>query len=191
MSLTEPRTSADGRAVSRRPGDEDARVVVLVRACGPRVLAYLTRRCLDREEAADLFGETLAILWRRRADLPPEDDEAVAWMIGVARGTLANSARARHRRAALDQRVRNEQSAQDPSGTDGSAPSEAVDAVLAALGTLSPQDQELLRLDAWDELTGAQVGQVLGISAAAARQRLARARSRLRAAVGHDTGRHP
>lgn len=106
------------------PVDVDSRVVALTRACGPRVLAYLTRRCPEREDAADLFGETLTVLWRRRDDVPGDD-------------------------------------------------------------------QELLRLDAWDGLTGEQIGRVLGISAPAARQRLARARARLRAVVGRTEGDQP
>lgn len=169
------------------PVDVEARVEALTRACGPRVLAYLTRRCPDREDAADLFGETLTVLWRRRDDLPDDDDEAFAWMIGVARHTLLSSARSRARRDALNQRLRTDHLVQGP--TPASPPlSEAAAAVLDALELLDPGDQELLRLDAWDDLTGEQIGRVLGISAAAARQRLARARARLRAVVGRGAG---
>lgn len=155
------------------------RVTVLVRRFGPRVLGYLARRVRHREEAADLFSQTLATVWRRRADLPDDDDEALAWMIGVARLTLANRLRASIRRDALVRRLRDEilvRSAQHPGGEVGAR-------VRAALARLSPADQEILRLDAWDGLTGEQVAHVLQISPAAARQRLARARGRLRVAI--------
>jgi DNA-directed RNA polymerase specialized sigma24 family protein len=51
----------------------------------------------------------------------------------------------------------------------------------SALGRLTHDDRELLTLVAWDGLRADQAAAVLGISAAAARQRLVRARRRLRA----------
>ncbi|GEL94217.1 RNA polymerase sigma factor [Cellulomonas composti] len=155
---------------------EADRVTVLVRRFGPRVLGYLARRTGHREEAADLFSQTLATVWRRRADLPDDDDEALAWMIGVARMTLANGVRASRRRDALVRRLRDEIVVR----TAHHGTSDVSERVRAALARLPEHDQEVLRLDAWDGLTGDQVAQVLGISAPAARQRLARARARLR-----------
>ena len=192
-AMTSERPVTTAPRSTMHPVDVDARVVALTRACGPRVLAYLTRRCPDREEAADLFGETLTVLWRRRADLPGDDEQAFAWMIGVARNTLATSARSRARRAALAERLRADHRVSDhlvgaPDQVGGSPSSEAAERVLAALAQLTEADQELLRLDAWDALSGEQIGQVLGISASAARQRLSRARSRLRSVVGRGGG---
>lgn len=55
-----------------------------------------------------------------------------------------------------------------------------------AFGCLEEDDQELLRLVAWDGLTPAQAAQVLGCSPVAARSRLHRARNRLAAVLGLD-----
>jgi DNA-directed RNA polymerase specialized sigma24 family protein len=57
-----------------------------------------------------------------------------------------------------------------------------------ALATLSPADQELLRLVAWEELGNREVAQVLGISANAVAIRLHRARSRFAAALDRQVG---
>lgn len=164
---------------------QDDRVTALVRTYGPRVLGYLARRVRHREDAADLFSQTLATVWRRRDDIPADDDEALAWMIGVARLTLANGARAARRRDALVRRLRDEivvRSAQHHGGEVG-------DHVRAALARLSEADQEILRLDAWDGLTGEQIASVLGLTPAAVRQRLSRARGRLRAQLEADGSR--
>jgi DNA-directed RNA polymerase specialized sigma24 family protein len=50
-----------------------------------------------------------------------------------------------------------------------------------ALKRLAPDDRELLTLVAWEGLRAGEAAAVLGIGAAAARQRLVRARRRLRA----------
>jgi DNA-directed RNA polymerase specialized sigma24 family protein len=52
-----------------------------------------------------------------------------------------------------------------------------------ALGRLEFEDQEILRLAGWEELSPGEIAVVLGISPVAARSRLHRARRRLRAAL--------
>lgn len=54
---------------------------------------------------------------------------------------------------------------------------------MAALGSLTPKDQEVLRLRAYEHLTLAEVSIVLGCSVPAAKQRSARAMKRLRRAA--------
>jgi RNA polymerase sigma-70 factor (ECF subfamily) len=55
--------------------------------------------------------------------------------------------------------------------------------ILAALASLGSDDREIVLLAAWEELSPAEIGAVLGISQIAARSRLHRARKRLRAAL--------
>lgn len=55
--------------------------------------------------------------------------------------------------------------------------------MLDGLATLSPSDQEILRLRAWEELTSAEIGVVLGISVTAVDMRMSRARRRLEQAL--------
>ena len=73
----------------------------------------------------------------------------------------------------------------DPPGEAAPAADEMI-AVRDALGRLAPDDRELLTLVAWDGLRADQAAAILNISGAAARQRLVRARRRLRAEL--DTG---
>ncbi|HXO07260.1 MAG TPA: sigma factor-like helix-turn-helix DNA-binding protein [Solirubrobacteraceae bacterium] len=62
-----------------------------------------------------------------------------------------------------------------------------------ALDALSANDRELLLLVAWDGLSPAQAGSVLGLTPAAARSRLHRARRRLaqRFEIDQSPRRHP
>ena len=157
----------------------ERRFTHLVQATGSRILSYLTRRVDPPCDAADLLADTLTAAWRRIADLLDDDDQAMAWLFGIARGVLANHRRGQARRAALADRLR-ARLADRPAAAD---PSGEVAVIRDALNRLPDPDRELITLTAWDGLSADEVAAVLGITPAAVRQRLLRARRRLRAAL--------
>lgn len=157
----------------------ERRFTLLVESAGGRILSYLTRRVDPPCDAADLLADTLTVAWRRIADLPADDGQATAWLFGIARGVLVNHRRGQTRRAALAERLRT-RLADWPAGADPSG--EAV-AIRDALGRLPESDRELLMLTVWDGLSSDEVAAVLEVTPAAVRQRLLRARGRLRAAL--------
>lgn len=112
--------------------------------------------------------------WRRLDDVPA-GDAARPWLFGVARKVLANHYRGERRRLALADRLREQVGEVVPGH-------EPVDPALAqAMDRLSPDDRELLRLVAWEELARDEIAHVLGIPRATVRVRLHRARRRLTA----------
>ncbi|SCF17037.1 RNA polymerase sigma factor [Micromonospora chokoriensis] len=148
------------------------------------LLAYALRRVAYPEDAADVVAETFLVAWRRREDLPVAG-EARLWLYGVARRVLANHHRGGVRRQRLGERLRQQivASVADP----GSAVPERL-AVRAALAGLPEVDREVLMLTVWEGLPPHEVAAVLGVSPAAVRTRLSRARARLRGLVGDDPG---
>jgi RNA polymerase sigma-70 factor (ECF subfamily) len=148
-------------------------------AHGDAILAYLVRRVRPAEDAADLMSEVFATAWRRIDDVP-RGEAARLWLYKVAHKTLANHRRGRLRRARLADRLRAHLTVHPYGGTE---PSPATDAVREALEHLDAADRELLTLAAWEELTSAEIGTVLGLKAATVRARLAKARERLRRAL--------
>lgn len=129
---------------------------------------YLLRRT-DRSTAEDVLGDTLLVLWRRRADVP--DGMALPWAYGVARGCLGNARRATDRREALLRRLAAEPTAAPP----------VEDPDLAeALERLPDRDRELLRLWAWEQLAPREIAVVLGTTPNAVSIRLHRATRKLR-----------
>ncbi len=100
-------------------------------------------------------------------------------MIGVARRCLANHRRGGVRRSALADRLR----ARLVAAVTPGDPDAVVDTE-RALARLSGEDRELVTLVYWEQLTAREAAGVLGISEAAARKRLERARSSLRDLLG-------
>jgi RNA polymerase sigma factor (sigma-70 family) len=176
---------------ARQSVADQERFTRIAETAGPRVLAYLARRVDPPADAADVLADVLTTAWRRVGDLPADDGAAAAWLFGIARRTLANHRRGQTRRRALADRLRDhlERRLRETSP----AADDAV-ALRDAVSRLAADDRELLTLVAWDGLGADEAAAILGISAAVARQRLVRARRRLRAELdpatdattGHD-----
>lgn len=141
---------------------------------------FLSRRT-DPATADDVLADTLLVCWRRLEELP---EDPLPWAYGAARNCLANAERGVRRQ----RRVAAKLAAVDPPAFATPGP-EATDHPLAdALAALRPQDAELLRLWAWEQLTPAEIATVLGITPNAATIRLHRAREKLREALGKMSG---
>ena len=115
--------------------------------------------------------------WRRLDELP---DPVLPWLYGVARRVLANEYRSQSRQDRLHERL-----AGLAADEDEDLSAERI-WVVEALHRLSDADQEVLRLSAWEDLSGADIAAVLNCSNNAAAVRLHRARQRLRALMAQD-----
>jgi RNA polymerase sigma-70 factor (ECF subfamily) len=145
---------------------------------GP-VLAYARRRVAEPD---DLVSEVFTAAWRYRSRV---GDPPLPWLLRTASNLSMHAARGDRRRRRLDAKVsagRLEQEADPAEAVVARADASAI--VLVALESLSPADRELLRLLAWEQLSTAEAGFVLGCSEAAVRVRAHRARGRLARAVG-------
>jgi len=119
-----------------------------------------------------MVSETFLVAWRRVGDVP---EDALPWLIGVARRVVGEERRAAGRRDRLDARVATEAAV---AGTD-SGTSDDDGEVLAALAALTESDRELVLLICWEGLSSADAARVVGCTPLAARLRLHRARRRL------------
>lgn len=168
-----PRNKSVGSAVivdmtARRPPDV-VRFETVFEAHHRRVLAYALRRLRTEADAEDAVAETFAVAWRR-IDRLPAATAALPWLLAIGRRVVANQNRGIARRLRLGLRLVSE---------PRPAPAPDIETpALEALAGLPGDDQELLRLLAWDGLTQAEAGVVLGISANAVAIRLYRVRRR-------------
>lgn len=141
------------------------------------LLNYATRRC-EAHQARDVVAETFAIAWRRRSEVP--FDTVLPWLYRTAGYVIANERRRQKRRGELWSALVTEHTRVDhPADGESGQHGRAVD----ALATLSPADQEVLRLSAWEGLDGKELAAALGCTRTAAGVRLHRARNRLQRAL--------
>jgi RNA polymerase sigma-70 factor (ECF subfamily) len=139
---------------------------------GP-VLAYARRR-VGADLAQDVVAETFLAAWRNLHEAPPQ---SLPWLYRAAHFAVANQRRTLARRGRLDDRARLQ--CRSITAPDHSELIAADMELAAAFRSLSEPDREVLRLAAWEGLTVAEIGTVIGCSAAAAKARLYRARQRL------------
>ena len=157
-----------------------ARFDALFTAHQRHVLAYALRRTQAPADAEDVAAETFTIAWRKIDAVPAA--EPLPWLYAVARRVLANHRRGNGRRERLAALLRVEDVA-----TPIRAGEERDGPAFTALASLSPADQELLRLVAWEELGNQQIAAVLGITPNAVAIRLHRARARFADALARES----
>lgn len=160
----------------------DADFAATFRAHYQDLYRYAVRRCASTQDAEDLVAETFAVAWRRREDLPPRD-EVRLWLFGTARLLRMNLHRATTRRQRLAARLGMERVGDHQPEVVTQVGDEGL---ARALRALTDDDREVLLLTAWEGLDGSEVATVLGVSHAAARKRLERARTRLRTHLATD-----
>jgi RNA polymerase sigma-70 factor (ECF subfamily) len=157
----------------------------MVDAHAAAVRRYLYRRLTDvpdpAQTADDLTADVLVVAWRRRNEIPAGAE--LPWLYAVARRVLANFRRRPQEVLVAD--------LGSLDAIDEADPAEIVtdDAMLVQAWTgLSARDREVLRLVAWEGLSGAALGAALGISEGGAAAALSRARSRLEESLAHVQG---
>ena len=153
--------------------DPESRFRAIFVVAYPALGRYALNRGLSRADAEDLVAATLEIAWRKIDQVPTDDP--IPWLYAVERNLLRNLRRADRRRSSLLERI--PVPAPQPAPDHESLSSRQK--LRIALEALGDEDQEILKLVAWDDLAPSQAAVALGISAVAARTRLHRARGRL------------
>jgi RNA polymerase sigma-70 factor (ECF subfamily) len=148
----------------------------LFEAHEPAVRAYCARR-LDHGSVDDAVAETFAIAWNKLARVP--EGAELPWLYGVARRVVQHVWRSDGRRDRLAARTVSIFEPPRDEVADGFESDDDRRTVLEAASRLSEDDQEILRLTLWEELSPTDAAITLSISPDAAKQRAARARRRL------------
>ena len=147
-----------------------------------RVYGYLIRMVRRRDVAEDLLQETFLRLAQHATRLAA-DTRLGAWLFTVAHRLVVSWSRAQAVRAQLagDLPAR---TADERSPLEALADSQAQLALERAFAALAPAYREVALLVGLEGLAPTEVAQILGHSPEAVRQRLARARTQLAAALG-------
>lgn len=151
-----------------------------------RVYAYLVRMCRRRDVAEDLLQETFLRLAQHARRLTPET-QLGAWLFTVAHRLFVSWTRAQAVRAQLAGDLPTEPvDAAGPASSpfEALAESQTQLALERALASLAPAYREVALLVGVEGLAPSAVAVILEQTPEAVRQRLARARTQLAAALG-------
>jgi RNA polymerase sigma-70 factor (ECF subfamily) len=142
-----------------------------------QVLAYCLRR-VSSSDAEDACAETFLVVWRRLEEIPPPP-KTLLCIYGIARRVLYNQNRSFHRRGRLQEKIANLVVSPPTDPVDLVVQSAESRRVAEAVERLKPTDREIVRLDAWEDLTREEIAEVMGMTRPAVDQRIHRAYERL------------
>ena len=137
-----------------------------------RVYAYVAYRIGDGPEAEDVTSETFERALRYRDSFDSRRGDAAAWLIGIARRCIADSA------LASQQTTDQVPDAETPERLEDAAAAR-VD-MARRLARLDERERELLALRYGADLTAKQIGELLGLRTNAVEVALHRALGTLR-----------
>lgn len=168
--------SAQATASSRSRTD----ISGLVGREAPALFDYFARRVDQTEDAADLLGDTLMVVWRRSSSIPDDETRARMWLYGVARKVLSTHRRSAARRNSLAERLRLELAVKSPTISHDN---DIHDHVRSLLSDLDKIDQEIIGLVYWEGFSLIEVARIMSLRPGTVRSRHSRARAELRAAL--------
>ena len=166
--------------IERRFGSDDATVLrAAFDIWGGAVYAYGRRLLPSTEDAEDLVQQVFVAAWRQRHRYDPTRASLLTWMFGIAR----NKAIDRLRRLERERRV----PLQQPVATQDET-AQTADRLLVneALSWLRPEQQHILELAFYDDLTHQQIADKLGMPLGTVKSHARRGLQRLRRFL--DTG---
>lgn len=139
------------------------------------IYGYLARR-IGPELARDLASETFTQAFEARKQYDPARGEVRPWLFGIANNLLRRHYRDEERRLRALARLQVRE--------EGVPPEEP--RLADALGSLSPEERDVLLLFAWADLGYAEIAAALELPVGTVRSRLHRARAHVRAALERE-----
>ena len=163
-----------------RQGDENA-LAALFRRHADVLYNYCFRRIGDWGAAEEMVSIVFLEAWRRRA-ADVQDGSVLPWFCGVATDVVRNRGRSERRHAAALRRLPVDRPTPDlADDVLAQADDERqMKRLLVRLAELSQQEQDVIALCLWSDLSYEEAAESLGVPVGTVRSRLSRARGRLR-----------
>jgi RNA polymerase sigma factor (sigma-70 family) len=155
----------------------------VVRRHGGVLYAVAYRQLGNVHDAEETVQDAFLLLWRKRGSLRLVGDSALPWLIVSVKNLAAN------RRRSVQRRARHEAPDMDLSRVAAPASLEADDLIRRAFDRLPATDAEIARLCLVEDCTYAEAAARVGLTEGAVRNRLSRARGRLRRDIGEERDR--
>lgn len=175
---------SDAEWVRRVQQGEQAAFDAIVRRYGNAIYRHLYRLMLNREDAEDVAQETFIRAFRYLDRL--EDGQSLrAWLYTIATRVGLNAIRSQQRRGrganvSYNALVETSGELEEPSGRNAHRGTELRDEVESVLATLPPRSALLMQLHYTEGFPIREAAEIVGMSTAAAKVALCRARKELR-----------
>ncbi|MFF7814452.1 RNA polymerase sigma factor [Streptomyces sp. NPDC007945] len=185
--MNRPFSWPDERLVKAAQDGDVASLTTVVMESQPHVRKFALSLCASPQDAEDAAQEALIILYRKIGTLRASGALA-SWMFRIVRNECLRQVR---------RLVRGEEPASGPEGASEPSAEEAVlhrleaRRIAAAVGALPRDQRQVLIMRDVQGLPGRTVAQALGLSDAAMKSRLHRARTTLRRALAAPDDRAP
>jgi RNA polymerase sigma-70 factor (ECF subfamily) len=162
------------------PATAEAACRAWYEAYGGQLYNYLRFHLPSPDLAEDLTAEVFLRALKGFAGFDPSIGSPRAWLFRIAQNALRDHKRQARRRQVVPLAGMRDLEYEAPSPEERLLWEEEVAGLLAAMAELSSGDREVIGLCYGSELSIAEAGEILGVSAAAVRTRLWRALGRLR-----------
>jgi RNA polymerase sigma-70 factor, ECF subfamily len=178
-----------GTAVSARSGDRERDFTILFEEFSAPIFNYVLRMVGDHDRAADITQDTFIKAYRK-LDTVTEATSTRSWLYRIATNTAIDDMRRRRMLVRVpdtdDQPAFANQPDRGP-GPEAQVMAGTLDErVQRALMTLRPNHRQCLLLSDLEDMAPQQIGEVMGISYAAVRTLLCRARGEMRRALAAE-----
>ncbi len=151
-------------------------------ACGGAIYGYGRRLLPSNEDAEDLVQQVFVSAWRQRHRYDPMRASLLTWLLGIARHKAIDRLRSLQR-----ERERTEAARQPGPSIDETASTADRLLVAEALGWLRPEQQQVLELAFYDDLTHQQIADKLSMPLGTVKSHARRGLQRLRRFLDPET----
>ena len=185
---TDERDRAD---IERLVKGHDAALNELMERHAPKLFNYLLRCLQNEEDAADAAQETFVRVYQHRAGFDP-NHKFSTWLYSIATNLVKDRYRYRTRHPQVSLEAENVATGDEfreslpehaPTPSETMQAAERAEAVRKAVAELPEELRTPLILSEYEELSHAEIGEILKCSAKAVETRLYRARQQLRVSL--------
>jgi len=150
------------------------------------IYVYVLRMVGDADRAADITQDTFIKAYRK-LDTLTDDASTRAWIYRIATNTAIDEMRRRRFTTRMDPDSPEHDRADRGPGPEEQVMARTIDVrVQRALGRLRPNHRQCLILSDVEDMSAQQIGEVMGISYAATRTLLCRARGEMRRELARE-----
>lgn len=149
----------------------------------PRVKSHLLKFGVRPDQAEELAQETLLVVWRKAAYFDPNRASAATWIFTIARNLCIDALRRERHPEALEHEPALQPEQETPADAVVVA-LERLGRVREALGGLSPDQVEVVRLSFFEDKPHSEISEDLGLPLGTVKSRLRLAVARLRSTLG-------